>query len=150
MRLRAMWVSLRRAKSMLWWSRTFKRLARLVGQFRPRVFNAKIVILAISAIVEDQAPGNGDPVGRPPPPGPAALGLHAHTHTTHTYKTHSDTTHLHKTGTHAIHTTLTRHTQTHHTYTRQDKRRTGRTNSHNSDANSCAKCNPQPVTVLVN
>ena len=52
-----------------------------MGLFRPRVFNANIEILDIGDVVEDQAPGNADPVGRLPPQSPAALSLHAHTHT---------------------------------------------------------------------
>ena len=92
-----------------------------MGQFRPRVFNAKIEILAISAIVEDQAPGNGDPVGRLPPQSPAALSLHAHTHTLHT--------------------------QTHHTYTDRTRERPDEPTHTYSDANSCAKCYPHTVRV---
>ena len=89
-----------------------------MGPFRPRVFNAKIVILAIRVIVENQAPGDGDPVGRPPPPGTAALILHAHTR--------SNTPHLH------------------------NRTREGPVNHHhNSDANPCAKCNPQPVRAML-
>ena len=92
-----------------------------MGLFRPRVINANIEILDIVDVVEDQAPGNGDPVGRLPPQGPAALRLHAHTHTFHT--------------------------QTHHTYTDRTKERPVEPTHTYSDANSCAKCYPQPVRV---
>ena len=68
---------------MLWCARTSKRLARLVGLFRPRVFNANIEILDIGDVIEDQAPGNGDPVGRLPPQSPADLNPHTYHRHTH-------------------------------------------------------------------
>ena len=64
-----------------------------MGLFRPRVFNANIEMLAIGDVIEDQAPGNDDPVGRLPPQRPA--GLNPHTYHRHTHIRIPTPTHRH-------------------------------------------------------